>query len=921
MSIPDFSEFGQNAGFVEEQYRLYVVDPSLVDEYWGRYFGDRFGTRSSVVNFNGYGAPTVASSLQERVTLFIEAVRSRGHLRAQWNPMANASQPAFFGAGIDLEGYTFSEQELQQEVCVAGFAGNARMQLDQLIAGLKAVYMNRVGFEFAHITNTAEREWLRTKIESTYGSGLPKPRSEERKRTLSLLIDAELFESELHRRYVGAKRFSAQGGETVVPMVSQIIERCGAHGVSRLVVGMPHRGRLGILTNCLGKPLHELFCDFEDKGIASRVGGEDVKYHLGCRSTLATSSGNNVDAWLLPNPSHLEAVNPVVEGVVRAFQDTEPDGRRTTSLGLRLHGDAAVMGQGVVTETYNFSRLDGYVTGGSFHIIVNNQVGFTTDPEDARSSHYCSEWAKAVEAPVVHVSAEDVDACMWVVDLLFEFRQKFQRDVVVDLYCYRKYGHNEGDDPTYTQPQLYAEVKEKQPIYVSYSERLSSEGVISPSFTEEAAARYKALFKSEQEITAAVVVGEASPLRGRLQDRGDIEPANEKELERYAKLFTTWPQGFHPHPKLRQLMEKRVQSVEDGSSIEWGFAELLSYATMLSRGLHVRLTGQDVARGTFSHRHSVLNDVEERRKFIPLQNLSSDGGGRYEVFNSPLSEEACLAFEFGYSASSERSLVLWEAQFGDFVNEAQVPIDQFISSSESKWNMRSGLVMLLPHGFEGQGPEHSSARLERFLQLCAENNMTICCPTSAAQQFHLLRRQGFSTFRRPLVVMTPKSLLRLPAAMATIEQLVQGKFAPVLETELGGARNAPLILTSGKVFYELESRLSEEKKEARILRIEQLYPFPEQIIAEFAQRSDGQALWVQEEPQNMGAWSFVEPRLRALGLEVRYAGRPASASPACGSPSRHASEQKQILDEVTQWLSKSKKGKGQGARSAATISV
>lgn len=921
MSMPDFSEFGPNAGFVEEQYRLYLSDPSLVDDYWSSYFAKRYGQESAGLSRNGHVVYSAASAIQERATLYIEQVRSYGHLRAHCNPMQHASQPSFFAAGVGLDAVPFSDAELAEEVFVAGFAGQQRMKLGDLVNGLHRVYMDRVGFEFAHVTNTAEREWLRSRIEAALISGIPVPAAADRQSALRGLIEAECFEAELHKRYVGAKRFSAQGGETIIPMVSRIIEQCAAHAVERVILGMPHRGRLGILTCCLNKPLHELFCEFEDKGISSRIGGEDVKYHLGHRAQVRTSADKSVDAWLLSNPSHLEAVNPVVEGVVRALQDAAPHKPRQHVMGLRLHGDAAVMGQGVVAETYNFARLEGYSTQGTFHIIVNNQVGFTTDPEDGRSSHYCSEWAKAIEAPVVHVSAEDVDACLWLTDLLFEFRQKFQRDVVVDLYCYRKYGHNEGDDPTYTQPLLYSEIKEKKPIYVGYSALLEREGVADKAFVDTAISAYKERFKAEQEVTSKIVLGECSPLRGMIQDRVSLEPASEKELRRYAKLFTDLPAEFSPHPKLKQILEKRAQSVEEGQGIEWGVAELLSYGTMLSRGLNVRLTGQDVGRGTFSHRHAVLHAADLRKRYLPLSALSVDGAGRFEVYNSPLSEEGCLAFEFGYSAISDRSLVLWEAQFGDFANEAQVPIDQFISSSESKWNMRSGLVMLLPHGFEGQGPEHSSARLERFLQLCAEGNMSVCYPTSAAQQFHLLRRQGFTTVRRPLIVMTPKILLRLPAAAATMEQLVKGSFAPVLETRLGDGRKLPLVLTCGKIFYEIEARLVEEKKQARILRIEQLYPFPETILSELAAQSDGQALWVQEEPANMGAWSYIEPRLRALGLEVQYAGRPASASPACGSPSRHAAEQKKILDELVQWLSKDMRRKAVVPRSASSIVV
>jgi 2-oxoglutarate dehydrogenase E1 component len=718
------------------------------------------------------------------------------------------------------------------------------------------------------------------------------------------IVHAESFEEELHKKYVGSKRFSLQGAETMIPMLLSLLESAAEMEIQGAVFGMAHRGRLNVLVNVFGKSLEQVFTEFEDTSLAATVGAGDVKYHLGYESLFRTTRGRDIRLSLAPNPSHLEFVNPVVEGMVRAMQDRAHGGDRKSILPVLLHGDAAFAGQGVVFETLNFSRVKGYNTGGTVHLVINNQVGFTTDPVESRSSTYCTDMAKAVQAPIFHVNCEDVEGACWVMRNALEFRNEFNRDVVIDLYCYRKYGHNEGDDPSFTQPVIYSEIREKTRISDVYAADLVAEGTAEPKLIDRLRSEYHELFAGAQERKSiSTPIGEACAVHGRLRLASPETGVSGEILEKVAQQLITHPEWFVPHEKLQKILEKRVQTLTDDSGIEWGFAEALAYGSLMLDGINIRLSGQDCGRGTFSQRHLELTHNETGKRYFPLSKLSAqDGVGTFEVYNSTLSEAAVLGFEFGFASTAKQDLVLWEAQFGDFVNGAQVIIDQFLAASEAKWNQRSGVVLLLPHGYEGQGPEHSSARLERFLQLCAEGNMLVCNPSCAEQYFHLLRRQALEKIKRPLVVMTPKSLLRLPAANATRAELEQGCFDLTIADDVFPPEDIKyMFFMSGKVYHDVKRALSETQfANYELVRLEQLYPFPAQEIATRLNRCNGASLfWVQEEPQNMGAWNFVDPLFteRFQG-QLAYIGRPASASTAAGSNRRHGVEQESILETV-----------------------
>lgn len=958
MESGSFLDFGQNAGFVEEIYRLYLTDPTLVDERWATYFSSvkfRHAASSraeSVVHgvsaeqekaehrngTNGHAAPNVhtgfagsngsavrasnagtsggtvgdfSPELQEKAFRLIEAFRERGHLHAKLSPVENSAVPQIESPEFAPDYYGIRGDELAREVRCNGFLGLQSMRLSTLVAELERVYLSSLGFEYLHLVHAEERLWLRERIENRpqRGYGFTPPEQES---ILRKLIEAELLESELHRKYVGAKRFSAQGGEQIVPMFSVLLEHLALQGVEDVVVGMAHRGRLNVLVNNLGKPVEDLFLEFEDRTVAAVIGAGDVKYHLGHRGKYQSAAGALLGVQLLPNPSHLEAIDPVVEGVVRAMQDARGGRDPRAVLPIVVHGDAACMGQGVVPETLNMSQLRGYRTAGTLNIIINNQVGFTTDPIDGRTGPHASDWAKGIDAPVFHVNADDVEGACWVMKLAADFRAEFGKDVVIDLVCYRKYGHNEGDDPGFTQPTLYAEIKEKKAAYLGYGASLVESGVIDSSFVSAEEERFREWFNGAQEKALGRVLGEASPLYSRVQPRVGVPQVRAETLAEIAQTFVTYPEEFTPYPKLKQILEKRVETLRTGAGIEWGFAEVLAYGSLIQEGFRVRLSGQDVERGTFSHRHSVLHDNRGESSCMPLNALkivqsSPRGWARYEVFNSPLSEYAVMGFEFGYSHAAPRSLVLWEAQFGDFSNGAQIVIDQFLAAAEAKWNQHSGLVLLLPHGQEGQGPEHSSCRVERYLQLCAENNMSVCIPSQAAQQFHLLRRQAYQTIKRPLIVLTPKSLLRHPGAAAARSELEGGKFEPVLWNDFG-AKPEAVVLCSGKIFYELAQELqsardAKSSRGVRVVRLEQLYPFPEEGLgAALKGLQAKKVIFVQEEPENMGTWAFVERELRRRGIEARYAGKPAAASPAPGSGKRFLAEQSAVLQRVGELL-------------------
>jgi 2-oxoglutarate dehydrogenase E1 component len=913
MNVEQFSEFGQNAGYVNELFQLYRTDPTLVEPRWGEYF-ERIVASNGIDN--GGPAPSssaavnhsagVALSLQERVSKVIAAYRTRGHLKAKVNPLTNAVSTLREARDLDIENYGFTEQERLLSVRSSGFMHSEELPVGAILRDLESIYCGTIGFEYEHLTNAEEREWLRSRIEVRRSAGYGFS-ADARRRMLSKLIESEALESELHKKYVGAKRFSVQGGETLIPVIDRLLEVASVNKVRELVIGMAHRGRLGVLTLNCQKPIAELFSEFEDRTTSSVVGQGDVKYHLGHRAQVATSGGEMVGIQLLPNPSHLEAVNPVVEGVCRARQDREFGGDRRSALPVLVHGDAAVMGQGIVPETFNMSLLRGYSAGGTVHIVVNNQVGFTTNPDEGRSSNYCTEWAKGAEAPIFHVNGDDVEGASWISELALEFRTVFGRDVMIDLVCWRRYGHNEADDPTFTQPLMYGEIKDLKPIYVGYAEQLSGAGVVTPDFAEEVLGNFRTGFTKAQERAQQLIVGAASPLFGKLGAKPTpIRAVAAAELEEIANTIVTFPDGFTPYPKLKQINAKRVEALREGTGIEWGLAETLAFGSILRDGVSIRLSGQDAGRATFSHRHLQIRDFEGKGSYFPLQSLP-ESRGSFEVFNSPLSEEAVMGFEFGFAYASPSTLVLWEAQFGDFSNGAQIQIDQFLSSSEAKWNQCSGITLLLPHGQEGQGPEHSSARLERYLQLCAAGNMMVAYPTKASQYFHLLRRQAHLKVKRPLIVMTPKSLLRAPAAMATREELTSGSWAPVISDDFGDKKSrAVTVLCTGKIFYDIQQALEKSKRSARVLRLEQLYPFPEREVQELLLGGKGKGaskvVWVQEEPKNMGAWQFAWSNLAEAGIDATYIGRPAAPSPAAGSGKFFTAEQGKIVQDLLTFL-------------------
>lgn len=921
MSIDTVSLFGPNAGYLAELYQLYKEDPTLVDPAWADFFRQ--------AGFNGTAAPTnghangsaahapstpapVAVAVATRVSAepiadaAIDAFRRWGHLAAEVSPLRAGGLLPKTVPQLLPDNYLSGKKQGELSLEPRSFAGRTVDSIASLLGVLSEVYCASVGFEFEHITSPEERAWLRERIEGQ-ARPLRSFSPETRKEIFQALLKGDLLEAELHRKYVGAKRFSLEGNETLMPLLSSVLHSCASSEVKEVVFGMAHRGRLNVLVNTLGKPLEKLFAEFEDKTNATVVGAGDVKYHLGYEGEFS-AEGSSVKLSLVPNPSHLEFVNAVVEGVARAKQDAVHASDRRAVLPVLMHGDAAVAGQGIVFECLNYASLEGYTTGGTLHIVINNQIGFTTTPEESRSTRYCTDLAKGLDIPVFHVNAEDPESACWVGQLALEYRNTFGKDVFIDLIGHRKHGHNEGDDPSFTQPLTYAELKGKRPLWQTYSDRLIAAGIVDEAFVEQAQADYKKHFADAHNRTQGVSEADARVLHGIVQPQPVETAVSADELRRLAHELINFPGNFVPHPKLSKIIQKRVESVDAGKEIEWGVAEALAFGSLVEDGIPVRLSGQDCRRGTFSHRHLVLDDFEKPGIWSPLGDLAGrlQNGSRFEVHNSSLSESGVLGFEFGYAATEPRGLTMWEAQFGDFANGAQCIIDQFVCSSESKWNQMSGLTLLLPHGYEGQGPEHSSARLERFLQLCAENNMSVCYPSNAAQYFHLVRRQGLRDVKRPLVVMTPKSLLRLPAAMSNIQDFTSGSFSPLLvDQSAGKSTGKPVVFMSGKVFYDVSAAFKDKKIDTvALVRIEELYPFPQdEVRAVMASIKPSRCIWVQEEPKNQGAWGYVETLLRdATGLAPMFIGRPAAASTATGSGKYHAKEQKQLLAELLEEL-------------------
>jgi len=848
---------------------------------------------------------STSDALKEAASAFlINAYRVRGHLIADLDPLGS-KRP--MNSDLELATYGLTEADLDRELLSQG-----GKTLRAVIADLRKTYCEKVACEYMSIQYSDQKEWLRQRMESTLNSEpLEKP---VRLRILDRLIEGEEFEHFLDKRYIGKKRFSVEGGESALVMLDETLERAANSGAEEAVIGMAHRGRLTVLANICNKPLEDVFSDFDEApgATANRYSTGDVKYHLGAHGTRRSTEGKKIGVSMAFNPSHLEAVDPVVEGMVRAMQEELGDTARKKVIPILIHGDAAFAGQGVVFETLNLSQLPGYCTGGTIHLIINNQVGFTTSPEDGRSGPYSSDVARSIQAPVFHVNGDDPEAVLRVSRIAFDFRQKFNRDVVIDLNCYRRLGHNEGDDPSFTQPLMYKKIKTHPSVIAKYSDSLVNEGVLDPAGVDARKKAYVARLTAAFDLSKTTAATEALQFEPEapvhfLSDRTTIDRATAEEV---IHAITEIPADFHLHPKLKAMIEKRKTVLAD-EPFDWGTGEALAFGSLLTEGYSVRLSGQDVGRGTFSHRHMELTDFETGRKYVPLKQLA-ESRQLCEVWGSSLSEYAAMGFEFGFSLTRPTALVMWEGQFGDFVNGAQIVIDQFLSSSEKKWGELSGLVLLLPHGYEGLGPEHSSARIERFLQMCAQGNMQVANCSSPAQYFHILRRQlrggsDGNPIRKPLIIFTPKSLLRSPAAVSRLGDLTSGKFEEVLR-DTGGAPAAGIkrvLMCSGKIYYDLQERRKETNADhVAILRVEQMYPFPSAELQAALQEYPGahEFYWVQEEPKNMGPWRFmqenIQPMLDSIKRTLRHITRPESASPAVGTNERHKYEQNEVVDDA-----------------------
>jgi 2-oxoglutarate decarboxylase len=836
---------------------------------------------------------------QTKVLQLIHNYRVRGHLVADLDPLDLLSRTPH--RDLDPATYGLTLWDLDREFMTGGLSGEDRATLREILDVLRETYCGTIGVEYMYIADPERKEWLQRRME--VARNYPALDAASKRRVLEKLVEAESFERFLHTKYVGHKRFSLEGGEALIPLLDRILNDAAVRGLREVVLGMPHRGRLNVLANTIGKPLSQIFAEFEGNDPTSYQGSGDVKYHLGASGTHQADTGETIGVSLAPNPSHLEFVNPVVEGMVRAKQDAIGDREHARVLPVLLHGDAAFAGQGIVAETMNLSGLHGYRTGGTIHVVVNNQIGFTTKPEDARSSTYATDISKMVHAPAFHVNGDDPEAVAYVAGLALEYRQKFRKDVVIDLVCYRRWGHNETDEPSYTQPLMYARIKSHPSAATLYGDKLVREGVVAREELDRLWAEKKAEMSSDEEAARAPfnVVARRLP-----QDLPPVDAAAMRaRLRAVLKALGTLPEGMEIHPKLMPFLRRRVELAEGRGEADWATAESLAWGTLLLEGIPVRLSGQDSGRGTFSQRHAVLHDVRNSREYVPL-NAVATAGAHFEVYDSLLSEQAVLGFEYGYSVADHRTLVMWEAQFGDFVNGAQVIIDQFLAGSETKWGQPSGLVLLLPHGHEGQGPEHSSARIERFLILCAENNMRIAYPSTPASYFQLLRWQARDSTEKPLVVFTPKSLLRHPRCVSSLEEMADGGFRPVIDDAAADpSLVARVVMCSGKVYYDLlKAREEKRQSDVAIVRVEQLYPFPAEVAQVIARYSpSAELVWCQEEPQNMGAWRFVRERFQdgevpSGGRLPRYAGRRASASPAAGTLRAHTAEQEALVADA-----------------------
>src|SRR5215469_634475 len=915
--------------FVEGLYADYLRDPQSVSADWREYFqglGNGFSKTQSLTPpfepwsvFNppsalGNGAAAEEATtavLQEKVDQLIRNYRVRGHMAARLDPLGipRATPPE-----LDPDFYGFGEADMDRRFACEARCGDGTLTLREILDRLRNTYCRTIGVQFMHIDDSFVRNWLQERMESS-GNRSNLNRNEQI-RILTRLTDAVMFEEFIRKKFIGAKSFSLEGSESLIPLLDLAIERAGEQGVDEIVMGMAHRGRLNVLANIMGKSPRAIFREFADLDPELYIGGRgDVKYHLGYSSDWETVSGGKIHLSLCFNPSHLEFVNPVGLGRMRAKQDRTGDTERQRGLVILISGDAAFAGEGVTQETLNLSQLDAYTVGGTLHIIVNNQIGFTTSSSETKSSIYASDIAKMLQIPIFHVNGEDPEAVAQVVHLAMDFRRTFKRDVVVDMWCYRRLGHNEGDEPFFTQPQMYRAIKQRKPVREGYLEHLLKLGGVTAEEADEIAVRRHDHL--ERELSQATSDSYKAPsdvprgiwsgyVGGPDDDVEDVDTSVDRDrLVELLEMQTTIPLDFHPHPKIEAGIRMRRQMARGERPLDWAAGEALAFATLATEGARVRLSGQDSERGTFSHRHAVLHDVENGRKYMPYRNLAPDQAP-VEIYNSPLSETGVLGFEYGYSLDMPDGFVAWEAQFGDFWNVAQTIVDQFIAAAEDKWRRLSGIVLLLPHGLEGQGPEHSSARLERFLELAAEDNLQIVQPTTPAQLFHCLRRQVLRRWRKPLVVMTPKSLLRHPRVTSTLEDFAAGRFERILPDSGPGkpSETTRILMCSGKIYFDLDrERERLGRKDIAILRLEQIYPMSEATFeASLRSYRDGTPLyWVQEEPENMGAWRFLKIRFgEAVLNRLPFKGisRPASASPATGSHSSHKKEQEKLIAEA-----------------------
>ncbi len=925
--------FGGNASFIEDLYESYLQDPESVSDNWRHYFRslqdggsdtrdiahgpirESFAHLARQVPKAVVGGEILspeAAEKQASVLRLINAYRTRGHQAANLDPLKLRDRPPVHD--LDPSFQNLTEADMDRAFNTGSLVAHSQLPLREILALVREVYVGTLGSEYMHIIKTEEKRWIQKRLE---GQRVKVDlNAEERRWLLKMLVAGEGLEKYLHTRYVGQKRFSLEGGDSLIPMMDDLIQHAGIAGVKEIVIGMAHRGRLNMLVNIIGKSPQELFEEFEGKRRVPESSSGDVKYHMGFSSNV-TTPGGPVHLVLAFNPSHLEIVNPVVEGSVRARLERRRAGQEilpfNTVIPVLIHGDAAFAGQGVIMECLQMSQVRGYRTGGTIHIIINNQIGFTTsNPLDTRSALYCTDVAKMVQAPIFHVNGDDPEAVLFVTRLALDYRMEFNKDVVIDMICYRRLGHNEADEPSATQPMMYKKIKARKTAATLYAEKLINEGVVGEQDFKAMQTQYRDNLDAGRDVSRQILASVDNPfavdwsqLKNKNWDAPDDTAVPIETIRALSERLLALPESFELHPRVAKIMDDRRKMAAGALALDWGFAENMAYATLLHEGFQVRISGQDAGRGTFFHRHAVLHNQKDGSSFTPLANLAP-AQPTFMVIDSILSEEAVLGFEYGYTTAEPIGLVIWEAQFGDFANGAQVVIDQFISSGEAKWGRMCGLTLLLPHGFEGQGPEHSSARLERYLQLCAEHNMQVCVPSTPAQCFHMLRRQMRRSFRKPLIVMSPKSLLRHKLAVNALEDLSQGGFQPIIGEidDINPKKVERLVFCSGKVYYDLlEARRERGLEQVAIIRIEQQYPFPEarylEELARYAKAKD--IVWCQEEPRNQGAWYQIQHQLRSpLGSkqDVHYAGRPASASPAVGYYSVHIEQQLALVNEA-----------------------